>query len=167
MLIWQFIVLFPCENLTTNNFASFLLPCSDHKKNNLLQFVWCKTNWEKCICWLCHVSTMTFALDSAQDRKYVPLTFCDKTDKSQIYLRFIKFIPRWPVTTSPKYQIIWIIWFLIGYLRQLFSKLNYGNLKNLWKKKNTYIWKSFFIPATLGPLSRYHNLILKTVTTFP
>ena len=36
--------------------------------------------------------------------------------KSQIYLLYIKFIPMWPVAIRPKYQIILIIWFLIGYL---------------------------------------------------
>ena len=86
---------------------------------------------------------------------------------SQIYLQFIWFILTWPVTISPKYQIIWTIWFLIGYLHQLFCKLNYGNLKNLWQNKNTYIWRSFFNTATLGSLSCYHNLIWKQCTTSP
>ena len=62
-------------------------------------------------------------------------------DKSRSYLWFIL---TWPVTISPKYQIIWNIWFLIGYLHQSFCKLNYANLKNLWNKKITYIGKSFF-----------------------
>ena len=85
---------------------------------------------------------------------------------SQMYLWFSKFIPTWPVTISPKSQINFIIWFLIDYLHQSFCKLNYGNLKNLWNKTNTYSWKSFFITATLGPLSGYHDLIWKQWTTF-
>ena len=77
-------------------------------------------------------------------------------------LWYITFIPAWPVSFIQQNQILWIYWFLRGYLHQYFGKLCSRNLNNILKTKNTLIWirkNVFFIIASLGPLSGYHNLI--------
>ena len=38
------------------------------------------------------------------------------------------FIPAWPVIFNQQNQILWIYWFLLGYLHQYYCKLCYRNL---------------------------------------
>ena len=71
---------------------------------------------------------------------------------------------QWPSAQDNKSIEIFGFWLAICINH--FCKLNYGNMKKLWRKKIHTFGKDFFITSTLGPISDYHNLIWKKCTSF-